>query len=108
MVGESVRLGNVSVDQDCVYWLEGRPSEGGRYVLVRRDPDGAAQDLTPPPYNVRSRVHEYGGAPYLIVDGQVWFCNDRDQRIYAFSVDGLVVTTPEPLTPTGPYRYTDM
>src|SRR5437660_878563 len=61
IVGEAIGLGEVRVDGGDIYWIEGRPSEGGRNVLVRRAPDGQIADLTPAPFNVRSRVHEYGG-----------------------------------------------
>src|SRR3990172_8169727 len=44
------------------WWIEGRPDEGGRQVLVRREPDGTTVRLTPEGFNARSRVHEYGGA----------------------------------------------
>ena len=37
-----------------VWWLEHRPAEGGRYVVVRRTPDGETSDAIPPPFNVRT------------------------------------------------------
>ena len=46
------------------WWLEGRPEEGGRQVLVRRERDGSLTRLTPEGFNVRCRVHEYGGGAY--------------------------------------------
>jgi acetyl esterase/lipase len=67
---------------DNLYWLESRPAEQGRTVLMTRKPDGARQELTPAPYNVRSRVHEYGGGAYLPSDLGVFFVNFADQRIY--------------------------
>src|SRR4029453_9145675 len=48
------------------WWLEGRPEEKGRQVLVRRDPNGTTTRLTPEGFNARSRVHEYGGGAYLV------------------------------------------
>src|SRR6476646_7661955 len=42
------------------WWLEGRPDEGGRQSLIRRDRDGSTVRLTPEGFNARSRVHEYG------------------------------------------------
>ena len=52
IVAESIRLGGVSVSGGNIFWLEGRPQEKGRYVLVRQSPDGERQDLTPEPFNV--------------------------------------------------------
>jgi hypothetical protein len=65
-----------------VYWLERRPNEGGRSVLVRRREDGRHQELTPQGFNVRTRVHEYGGGAYIVAGGQIYFSNFSDQRVY--------------------------
>ena len=100
----SVRLEAVAVDGERICWLEGRPSEGGRYALVCREPNGARRDLVPAPFNVRTRVHEYGGGSFLVRDGRVWFTNDSDQRLYATETG----STPVALTPEGPHRYADM
>ena len=77
----TISLSAVMVDDDALYWLEGRPSEGGRVVLVR-DRDGDRADITPGPYSVRSRAHEYGGGAATVADGTVYFVNHKDQRIY--------------------------
>src|SRR5215213_1346122 len=82
------RFSGVSVHGDDIYWIEGRPNEGGRNVLVRWRPDGSIVDVVPPGFNVRTRVHEYGGAPYTIAGGDVYFSNFADQRIYRVSIDG--------------------
>ena len=82
VAAQSLRLSAVTIDGDDIYWLEGRPSEGGRNVLVRRTSDGATRDVTPAPFNVRTRVHEYGGGAYLVDRGTVWFSNFADQRVY--------------------------
>src|ERR1051325_6699720 len=60
IVGEAIGLGDILADGRGIHWIEGRPSEGGRSVLVRRAPSGI-EDITPPPFSVRTRVHEYGG-----------------------------------------------
>ncbi len=77
----ALRLDQIQLDGDDVYWLEGRAAEGGRNVLVRLAPDGAV-DITPPGFNVRTRVHEYGGAAYTVHKGAVYFTNFADQRVY--------------------------
>src|SRR5438477_11111094 len=82
IVSSTVSLGSIHLDDGDVYWLEGRPKEGGRQVLVRRTPDGNTLDLTPPPFNVRTRVHEYGGGAYTIADGRVFFTTFNHQRLY--------------------------
>ena len=82
--------------------MEGRASEGGRYVVVRRTSDGRITDVTPAGFNVRSRVHEYGGAAYTVHRGTVYFVNFADQRVYRQSA----LQEPEPLTPDGAF-YAD-
>jgi hypothetical protein len=61
IVAQITGLSDVRLDGDDIYWLEGRPQEQGRNVIVRAGPDGAAADVTPSGFNVRTRVHEYGG-----------------------------------------------
>lgn len=103
IVSGSVGLGGISWDGADIYWLEMRPSEGGRNVIVRRTPDGQTSDCTPSEFNVRTRVHEYGGGSFAIADGTIYFSNFSDQRIYRQTLDG----TPEPITPEAPMRYAD-
>jgi dipeptidyl aminopeptidase/acylaminoacyl peptidase len=100
----TVGLGQVALDRDEVYWMEMRPTERGRTVLVRRSGDGTIADVSPADMSVRSRVHEYGGGSFVVDAGDVWFCNDADQRLYAMPERASAVA----LTPEGPYRYADM
>jgi len=94
IVSESIGLGGVVYDRQDIYWLEARPSEGGRSVLVRRTPQGTLEEVTPQPYNVRTRVHEYGGGAFLVAEGTVYFSNFSDQRLYQKSPQ----RDPHPLT----------
>ena len=71
IVSESIRLGQIALDGDRVFWVESRPKEGGRNTIVQRDADGTLHDLTPTPLNVRTRVHEYGGGAYCVAEGVV-------------------------------------
>ncbi len=103
IVSGSIGLGSIQLDGDDTYWIEGRPSEGGRSVLVRRLPDGATSDVTPPPFNVRSRVHEYGGGAYVVDHGVVYFSNFDDNRLYTCRPG----EQPRALTAEGPWRYAD-
>ena len=105
LVGDVVRLGEPWIDGDDVYWLEGRPAEGGRQVLVRREADGTTADLTPPPFDVRTRVHEYGGGAYTVAGGDRRLLERRDGRLYRLDPG---VDAPAPITPEGPWRYADL
>jgi dipeptidyl aminopeptidase/acylaminoacyl peptidase len=101
-----VGLAQPSLDRGCSYWLEARPQEAGRTVLVRRSPQGARTDLTPAPFNVRTRVHEYGGGAYAVKDGVIVAANFADQRLYRIEQGAA----PQPLTPEseGRLRYADL
>src|SRR5580700_3041861 len=107
IVAATIGLGGVLVDGDDIYWTESRPSEGGRNALVRRTKDGGREDVTPPPFNVRTRVHEYGGGAALVHRGVVYFSNFSDQRLYRLTFGGA----PAPLTPEAKdgtsWRYAD-
>ena len=103
IVAESIGIGSVSIDGDDILWTESRPSEGGRYVIVRMEPDGTVSDVNPAPFNARTRVHEYGGGTWLSDAGTVWFSNFDDQRIYCQDPGGQ----PRPMTPDSPLRYAD-
>jgi dipeptidyl aminopeptidase/acylaminoacyl peptidase len=78
----TVGLGSPQLDGDTLYWLESRPDEGGRIGLWRRNGEGPAELVVPEPFNVRSRVHEYGGGAYAVGDGVVVFSNYDDNRLY--------------------------
>ena len=114
IVASSIGLGGVLVDGRGVYWLESRPQEQGRSVIVHCSPDGGQTDITPPlpadggpAFNVRTRVHEYGGGAYLVGDSVVYFCNDADQRLYR--QQGTAAPVPITEAPTQPkgLRYAD-
>ncbi|KIE28614.1 acyl-peptide hydrolase [Streptomyces sp. MUSC 125] len=84
---------------DEIWWTEPRPADGGRRVLIRRRTDGTEEQVLPAPWNVRSRIIEYGGLPWTGVmrHGQpvVVFVHFADQRLYRYEPDG----EPRPLTP---------
>ncbi len=88
-----VGLTGLQAHGGCLYWLEARPEEGGRTTLVRLDPgaDGVqAEELTPAPFNVRSRVHEYGGGAFRADAAGVFFVNFADQNLYRIAADGTI------------------
>jgi dipeptidyl aminopeptidase/acylaminoacyl peptidase len=110
IVAQSIGLSDVRIDGGTIYWLEGRPQEQGRLVVVRAAaPAEQAIDIIPPPFNARTRVHEYGGGSWTVVDGSVYFSNFSDGRLYRRR-NGA--STPEPLTPEPPapdrqWRFAD-
>ncbi|MBM3947913.1 MAG: S9 family peptidase [SAR202 cluster bacterium] len=111
IVQGTVGLSQVSLDGEDVYWVESRPAEKGRAVIVRRTSDGRTADVNPPPYNARTRVHEYGGGAYLVADGVLYFSNFADQRLYraasGSSSQPLTHPTGSGQAPEGNVRYAD-
>ncbi len=109
IVCETVRLAEPAIQGDSIYWLEGRPQEQGRYVVVRhplRAPagEGESRDVTHAPFNVRSRVHEYGGGAYLVAGEILYFSNFADNRLYRMQGKNPA----EPITPDSARRYADL
>jgi dipeptidyl aminopeptidase/acylaminoacyl peptidase len=97
IVAQSVALAEVRLDGDYVYWLEGRPQEQGRLVVVRADRHGGnATDMTRQPFSARTRVHEYGGGSWAVSRGIVYFSNFSDGRLYRCSE---AAPDPQALTP---------
>ena len=103
IVSETVRLGQVVLDNESIYWTEGRPREDGRNVIVRCTVDGQKNDVTPEPFNVRSRVHEYGGGAFSVVDKTVYFSNCLDNQIYRQEMG----SRPVAITSGSDRRYAD-
>jgi dipeptidyl aminopeptidase/acylaminoacyl peptidase len=104
-----IRLGEIAVDdvlssgRDAVYWTEGHPADGGRELIVRWTAESGCVDLTPDPFNVRTRVHEYGGGAFTVHDGVITFSNFADQRLYQQQPG----SEPEPVTPDVKLRFAD-
>jgi dipeptidyl aminopeptidase/acylaminoacyl peptidase len=105
ITGRRVGLTAPRIDGGDVYWIEVRPEEAGRSVVVRKGGDGSIADAIPPGFNVRSRVHEYGGGAYAVQQGILVFANFYDTRLYRVDPGGD--GQPEPITPEGPLRYAD-
>jgi dipeptidyl aminopeptidase/acylaminoacyl peptidase len=103
IVSGTIGLGEIALDEENIYWIESRPAEDGRSVVVRRTPDGQTADVTPPPFNARTRAHEYGGGAYTVDAGIVYFSNFADQRLYRHSHG----SAPQPITPAAEWRYAD-
>ncbi len=103
IVSETISLGQIVLDGGDTYWVEMRPAESGRCVVVRRSPDGQTSDVTPPPFSARTLVHEYGGGAFLVDQGTVYFSNFADQRLYRQEPG----SEPYPMSPEGEMRYAD-
>jgi dipeptidyl aminopeptidase/acylaminoacyl peptidase len=99
----------VQLDRGDIYWLEGRSQERGRSALLRWSPDGSIVEVVPPDFNVRSRVHEYGGGAYIARNSTVYCVNFSDQRVYRIVAGDALnsMSVPEALTPQGRWRFAD-
>jgi dipeptidyl aminopeptidase/acylaminoacyl peptidase len=100
---EAMRLGQVALDGDAVYWSELRPAEKGHSVVVCCAPDGAISDRTPPGVSARTRVHEYGGGAFTVHNGTIYFATDADQHLYRQEIG----CPPVPITAQTGMRYAD-
>ncbi|HEY7592543.1 MAG TPA: prolyl oligopeptidase family serine peptidase [Actinophytocola sp.] len=88
----------VDLHDGRVWWAETRPTEGGRVALLREGDGGAPVEVLPAPWNVRNRVHEYGGRPWTVLDGRLLvFTEWSDQRLYVLDSNGD--GEPRPITP---------
>jgi dipeptidyl aminopeptidase/acylaminoacyl peptidase len=103
IVGGSIGVSQPLIDGPDTYWVEMRPTEGGRSVIVKRVVRDVVSDVTPLPFNPRTRVHEYGGGDYTVRDGTVYFSNFSDQRLYVRRGEA----EPQAITPGGDLRYAD-
>ncbi|HEY3841288.1 MAG TPA: S9 family peptidase [Bryobacteraceae bacterium] len=101
IAARSIGLSEIRLDGDEIYWLELRPHEAGRTAVVNH---GSGQDLLPAPISVRTRVHEYGGGAWNVVNGSLYYSNFQDQRLYCLDRGAA---EPRALTPEGPFRYGD-
>jgi dipeptidyl aminopeptidase/acylaminoacyl peptidase len=79
-----VRFSDIQFDNGTIFWLEGRPTEGGRSVLVRRQADGTLDEPLTKEIKVRTMVHEYGGGAYAARHGHVVYSDFADQRLRRF------------------------
>jgi dipeptidyl aminopeptidase/acylaminoacyl peptidase len=110
IVAQAITLSEVRLDNGAIYWLEGRPQERGRSVVVRAGAEGGENvDLTPVPFNARTRVHEYGGGAWTVENGVLYFSNFADGRLYRREAGSV---EPRPLTPEssgqpGGWRFAD-
>jgi dipeptidyl aminopeptidase/acylaminoacyl peptidase len=104
----TIRLGQIAVRGDDIFWTEGRPQEQGRNVLVHRSADGSVRDVNPTPFDVRTRAHEYGGGAFVLLDDGVAFSHYTDQQLYRIgSAVGSSAAAVRQLTSDPLQRYAD-
>ena len=104
----SVYLSESLAAGDTTWWIEERPHEGGRYVVMCAGPGTDATDARPAPWSARTRVHEYGGGSFTVREDVLFFTHDVDQRLYRQEPRGEPIPiTPEPPSPRA-FRYADM
>lgn len=98
-------LNHLQAYADQLFWVESRPWEAGRNVIMCRSAKGEIRDLLPTGFSHHSRVHEYGGMAYAVAEHWVYFVNGNDQRIYRLDLRDN--SQPIPLTASGP-RFADL
>ena len=104
ITAKTIGLAEHCIDGQDIYWIEMRPVEEGRCVVMRRTPDGKISECTPPEFSARTRVHEYGGGAFTVHNGVIYLCNFKDQHLYRQPIDAA----PQCLTPGDGYRYADL
>ena len=104
VAGKTMRFGtNQSID-DKIYWVESRPNEAGRCVIMSSKPGEDHKEILPKPYSARSQVHEYGGAEFIVHNEGIFFVNAKDQDIYHLMSDNMIIR----LTSEPNMRFSDM
>ena len=105
LASAGVGLAETILDDGVAYWIESRPTEGGRMVVVRGDAFTSPQDVTPAGFNARTTVHEYGGGSFCVRRGTVYASGFEDQRLYRQEI----AADPVAITPDtgGRHRYAD-
>ncbi|XP_008797283.2 uncharacterized protein LOC103712518 [Phoenix dactylifera] len=93
------RLGGIAVAGDGrLVWVETRPSEGGRAVLVMEPVkvEDKPLDIIPAEFAARTLAQEYGGGAFAVLENMIIFSNYKDQRLYKQIIGGQ---SPVPLSP---------
>jgi len=95
VVGRSPAVIEPQLHQGELFWLEQRPLEQGRCTLLwRRTPAEPAIELTPGDWNLRSRVHGFGGGAYAVGSSLVVLSHDGDGCLWCQERPGEKTAAP--------------
>ncbi|HEY9771772.1 MAG TPA: prolyl oligopeptidase family serine peptidase [Coleofasciculaceae cyanobacterium] len=103
IVSQTIGIGGIAVEGEKIYWVENRPQEQGRNLIVGYH-NQHEQNITPAPFSVRSKIHEYGGGAFVVEQNTIYFSNYQDGRIY----QQVIGKQPNPLTNKLHQRYGDI
>lgn len=103
VIKKSIKFCQTQVENETIYWTEGRPEEKGRIALVCQEPGSPPRDVLDKTYNIRSAVHEYGGKSFSVKNNVVYFVNFEDQQIYKFQNNQV-----DPITNNDDHRFIDL
>lgn len=102
LAASTVSLSDLCPDGRALAWIASRPDDGGRYAVMYMAEDGGVDEITPPGFSARTRVHEYGGGALAAGHGVVLACEWTTQRVHRLHGDRTSTpVTPEPITPAG-------
>ncbi len=104
IVSKTIGIESIVVNNDDIYWLEKRPQEKGRSLIVRYSNCRKVKNITPSPLSVRSKIHEYGGGAFVVEEDTIYFSNYSDGRIY----QQVLNKQPQALTRKTQQRYADI
>ena len=104
LTGSAIAISDTKSYAGNLYFLESRPFEGGRSALVKMNAQGEFSDIVDPKTNVRTKVHEYGGAGYHVGNHGLIYSNFIDSRLYHASLETPLDV--KPVTPPNkPWRF---
>jgi dipeptidyl aminopeptidase/acylaminoacyl peptidase len=105
----SVSISQLSVARDRAFWVESRPSEGGRLTILSRPlAGGAIREEIPPRFSARNRVNEYGGGAYCVGPDALWFTDSGDHRVHRVDGSGQAVAITPATAVEGEHRFADL
>src|SRR5262249_61813454 len=88
LTSSGIGFSELQFSKGHLYWLESRPDEAGRVVIVRCSPSGTPSDAIEQGFNARTRVHEYGGGGCFVFKTSIIFFLFKDQRLCRGGRDG--------------------
>jgi dipeptidyl aminopeptidase/acylaminoacyl peptidase len=97
-------LGTIGLDGNDIYWTESDPEQGGGFTVLRHVPSKPPDRVLPAGFDVRTRVHEYGGAAFTVANGTLYFSNDADGQLYRCAPGG----EPDPIATSPGDRFADL